>query len=82
VGVLVNPANATTAETTLRDVEPAARAVGLQIQVLNASTSRELDTAFATFARERPGKSALMLAASSRVRNRRFCRSYRRASSS
>jgi putative tryptophan/tyrosine transport system substrate-binding protein len=54
VAVLVNPANATSTETTLRDVEPAARAMGLQIQVLNASTSREIDAAFATFARERP----------------------------
>jgi putative ABC transport system substrate-binding protein len=54
VAVLVNPANATGTETTLRDVEPAARAMGLQIQVLNASTSREIDAAFATFARERP----------------------------
>ena len=54
VAVLVNPANATTTETTLRDVEAAARAIGLQIQVLNASTSREIDAAFATFARERP----------------------------
>ena len=43
VAVLVNPANAPIAETTLRDVEPAARAIGLQIQVLNASTSREID---------------------------------------
>jgi ABC-type uncharacterized transport system substrate-binding protein len=54
VAVLVNPANATSTETTLRDVEPAARAIGLQIQVLNASTSREIDAAFATFVRERP----------------------------
>jgi putative ABC transport system substrate-binding protein len=54
VAVLVNPANATNTETTLRDVEPAARAIGLQIQVLNASTSREIDAAFATIARERP----------------------------
>ena len=54
MAVLVNPANAATTETTLRDVEPAARAMGLQIQVLNASTSREIDAAFATFARERP----------------------------
>jgi putative tryptophan/tyrosine transport system substrate-binding protein len=53
VAVFVNPAS-TTAETTLRDVEPAARALGLQIQVLGASTSREIDTTFATFARERP----------------------------
>ena len=54
VAVLVNPANAATTESTLRDVEAAARAMGLQIQVLNASTSREIDAAFATFVRERP----------------------------
>ena len=54
VAVLVNPANAANTETTLRDVEAAARAMGLQIQVLNASTSREIDAAFATFVRERP----------------------------
>jgi putative tryptophan/tyrosine transport system substrate-binding protein len=54
VAVLVNPANAATAETTLRDAEPAARAMGLQIQLLNASTNREIDAAFATLARERP----------------------------
>src|SRR6266704_1701059 len=53
VAVLVNPAIATNTETTLRDVEPAARAVGLQIQVLNAETSREIDAAFATIVRER-----------------------------
>jgi putative tryptophan/tyrosine transport system substrate-binding protein len=53
VAVFVNPASAT-AETTLRDVEPAARAIGLQIEVLRASTSPEIDTAFATFTRERP----------------------------
>ena len=41
-------------KSTLRDVEAAARAMGLQIQVLNASTSREIDAAFATFVRERP----------------------------
>ena len=54
VAVLVNPANATTTESTLRDVEAAARNMGLQIQVFNASTSREIDAAFAAFARERP----------------------------
>jgi putative ABC transport system substrate-binding protein len=52
--VLVNPAFAPTTETTLRDVQSAARTMGLQIQVLNASTSREIDAAFATFAHERP----------------------------
>jgi putative tryptophan/tyrosine transport system substrate-binding protein len=54
IAVLVNPANATVTETTLRDVEPAARAIGLQIQVLKASAIREIDAAFATFVRERP----------------------------
>jgi putative ABC transport system substrate-binding protein len=54
IAVLVNPANATTTETVLRDVAAAARVMGLQIQVLNASTSREIDAAFATFVRERP----------------------------
>src|SRR5262249_1205256 len=38
---------APTTETTLRDVQSAARAMGLQIQVLNASTSRKIDAAFA-----------------------------------
>jgi ABC-type uncharacterized transport system substrate-binding protein len=54
VAVLVNPANSTTAESTLRGMEPAARAMGLQVQVLNASSSREIDAAFATLTRERP----------------------------
>jgi putative ABC transport system substrate-binding protein len=53
VAVIVNPATAD-AETTLRDVEPAARAMGLKVQVLNASTGREIDAAFASFMRERP----------------------------
>src|SRR6516164_5310188 len=46
VAVLVNPAFATLTEITLRDVEAAARAMRLQIQVLNADTSREIDAAF------------------------------------
>jgi putative tryptophan/tyrosine transport system substrate-binding protein len=53
VAVLVNPANPSTTETTLRDVEAAARSMGLQIQVLEASTGHEIDAAFATLARER-----------------------------
>jgi putative ABC transport system substrate-binding protein len=53
IAVLVNPTTRA-AETTLREVEAAAGAMGLQIQVLNASTSREIDAAFATFVRERP----------------------------
>jgi putative ABC transport system substrate-binding protein len=54
VAVLVNPANAGQTESTLRDVQSAARALGLQIQVLNASTIREVNAAFATLVRERP----------------------------
>jgi len=54
MAVLVSPANAVIAETTVRDVESAARLLGLQIQVFNVSTIREIDAAFATFIRERP----------------------------
>jgi putative ABC transport system substrate-binding protein len=53
IAVLVNPANASTAEAVLRDIPEAARAIGLQIQVLHASTSREIESAFATVAKER-----------------------------
>jgi putative ABC transport system substrate-binding protein len=53
IAVLVNPANASTTETAL-NVTAAARVMGLQIQVFDASTSREIDAAFATFVRERP----------------------------
>ena len=53
IAVLVNPANASTAETTLREVPEAARTLGLQIAVLNARTSREIEAAFATLARDR-----------------------------
>jgi putative ABC transport system substrate-binding protein len=60
VAVLLNPANAGSAEFTLREVQQAAPAIGLQIQILNAATIGEIDAAFATFARERP--DALLLA--------------------
>src|SRR5262245_35396858 len=51
IAVLVNPTTPT-AEATLRDIPEAARAIGLQIQLLNASTSREIETAFATIVRD------------------------------
>ena len=54
VTVLVNPATGANTETTLGDVEAAARAMGMQIQLLNVSTSRDIHAAFATFVRERP----------------------------
>jgi ABC-type uncharacterized transport system substrate-binding protein len=53
IAVLVNPANASVAETVSRDIREAARARGLQIKVLNASTIREIDAAFATLESER-----------------------------
>jgi putative tryptophan/tyrosine transport system substrate-binding protein len=52
VGVLVDPNSAVIAESVLRDAESAARTMGLQILVVNATTSREIDAAFATFVRE------------------------------
>jgi putative tryptophan/tyrosine transport system substrate-binding protein len=55
VAVLINPANAEGTETTMREVGAAARAIGLEIQVLKASTIGEINTALATFVRERPG---------------------------
>ena len=53
VAVLVNPSDPVRTASNLGDVEAAARAIGLQIQVLKASTIGEIDTAFATLARER-----------------------------
>jgi putative ABC transport system substrate-binding protein len=54
VAVLVNPADASSAGTTLRDVEATAGAMGLQIRIVNANAGRELDAAFAGFVHERP----------------------------
>jgi putative ABC transport system substrate-binding protein len=54
VAVLVNPADAANTASTLRDVEAAARAIGLQVQVLNASTGREINAAFENVGRDRP----------------------------
>jgi len=55
VAVLVNPANAMRAEATVKDVQAAASAMGLKmIEVVRASTSGEINAAFAAFARERP----------------------------
>jgi putative ABC transport system substrate-binding protein len=54
VAVLINPANTSTAKATLRGVQEAAASLGLQIQVVNATTVSEIEAAFATLARERP----------------------------
>ena len=69
VAVLVNPAEATNTESVVRDAEEAARAMGLQIQVLNASTSREIDAAFVTLVQNRA--EALLIAPDALFTSRR-----------
>lgn len=54
IAVLVSPANRTITEAVLRDLEPAARAMGLQTRILNADSNHEINVAFATFERDRP----------------------------
>ena len=54
VAVLVSPANASVTEATLKDLGAAAHAMGLQVQVFNADTDREIDAAYAALARDRP----------------------------
>jgi putative tryptophan/tyrosine transport system substrate-binding protein len=68
VTALVNPTTPL-AESALKDIEPAARAMGMQIKVLNASTSGEINAAFATFVHERP--DALFVSADSVFTTRR-----------
>jgi ABC-type uncharacterized transport system substrate-binding protein len=53
VAVLVNPANATTAESTVKDAEAAAPALGMQIQIFHAGTIHEIDATFASHVRQR-----------------------------
>ncbi len=69
IAVLLNPGNAGLGEATLRDLQEAAPNLGLQIQVLNASSIGEIDAAFAALARERP--DALFVAADAFFLNRR-----------
>jgi putative tryptophan/tyrosine transport system substrate-binding protein len=52
--VLINPANVSSAESTLREVKAAASSIGLQIQLRSATTIGEIDAAFAALAREPP----------------------------
>jgi putative ABC transport system substrate-binding protein len=54
IAVLVNPAAGPITEGVLRDVGPAARAMGLQVQILNAATSHEINAAFTSLVSERP----------------------------
>jgi putative ABC transport system substrate-binding protein len=69
VAVLVNPADATATETTLRGLEMAVRAIGLKLQVLKATTSQEIHAAFAAMVRER--SEALFLSSDAFFTSRR-----------
>jgi ABC-type uncharacterized transport system substrate-binding protein len=69
IAVLLNPAAASIAASTLRDVQQAAPSLGLQIQVLNAKTIGEVDAAFVAVARERP--DALFVAPDGFLNSRR-----------
>jgi len=53
VVILVNPANGPSADLTSRIVQDSAQSIGLQSQILYATTSREIDLAFASIAQER-----------------------------
>jgi putative tryptophan/tyrosine transport system substrate-binding protein len=53
IGVLVNPTNVETTERAVKDVNAAADALGLQIQVLNASNGNEIDAAFTALVSDR-----------------------------
>jgi putative ABC transport system substrate-binding protein len=55
IAVLVNLASAAIAEPFLLDLQPAARALGLQLHVLNASSDRDFDSVFATLVQLRAG---------------------------
>jgi putative ABC transport system substrate-binding protein len=69
IALLVNPANVSSAETTLREIPEAARSLGLQIQALNASTTREIEEAFTILVHERA--DALFVAPDSFFQSRR-----------
>jgi putative ABC transport system substrate-binding protein len=54
VAVMVNPADGTTTVSTLAEAQAAARAISLQIQVLNVNSLRDIDAVFETISRKRP----------------------------
>jgi len=54
IGVLVNPADTSATDAQLKEIDAAARAMGLQIKVHNADTRAEIDAAFEAMGRDRP----------------------------
>jgi putative ABC transport system substrate-binding protein len=69
IAVLVNPGNATNAESTSRDARVAARTLGLQAEVIEAGAVDEIDAAFAKLARDQP--DALFVGADAFLASRR-----------
>jgi putative ABC transport system substrate-binding protein len=69
IAVLVNPGNVIVTKSTVRDVQQAAPTMGLQTQIISATTIGEINAAFATMARERP--DALFIAPDSLFTSRR-----------
>ena len=69
IGLLVNPGNVGNTERFVKDAEAAATAIGLQIQVLNASNSDEIDAAFATLVKR--STDAVLLAPDAFLNSRR-----------
>ena len=55
IALLVNPANPTVAETNTKELQAAARTLGLELHVLNASTERDFDEVFAKLIQLRAG---------------------------
>jgi ABC-type uncharacterized transport system substrate-binding protein len=55
LGLLLNPANKVVTESQLKDIQTGACAFGLQLRVLNASTAREIEDAFANLKQMRVG---------------------------
>ena len=70
VAVLVNPTDRANAETVMRDLDPAARTIGMQVQLFEARTSSEIDIAFASIARTQP--DALFVAGQTYFNSRRI----------
>jgi putative ABC transport system substrate-binding protein len=70
VAVLVNPTNTANTEANLRELQPAARTMGVQLRIVHASTSREIDEAFAKFSIQRP--DALFVSGDSLFNSRRL----------
>ena len=69
IAVLVDPNNPTITKTTVQDVQKAAPIMGLQTQIINATTVGEINEVFAAFERDRP--DALFVAPDSFLTSRR-----------